>query len=115
MDALSGNALEAPSISLMPEIGAAMARLRAAGARVARMSGSGSAVFGVFRTAAEALRAAEALPGAIFTWTMLKTRRPRLREGSGDVFAPKEKSHGLEPGITRGARQLLFSAAASRP
>ena len=69
MDALSGNALEAPSISLMPEIGAAMARLRAAGARVARMSGSGSAVFGVFRTAAEALRAAEALPGAIFTWT----------------------------------------------
>ena len=69
MDALSGNALEAPSISLMPEIGAAMARLRAAGARVARMSGSGSAVFGVFRTAAEALHAAEALPGAIFTWT----------------------------------------------
>ena len=33
------------------------------------MSGSGSGVFGVFRTAAEALRAAEALPGAIFTWT----------------------------------------------
>ena len=33
------------------------------------MSGSGSAVFGVFRTAGEALRAADALPGAIFTWT----------------------------------------------
>lgn len=66
---LCGNALEAPSISLMPEIGAAMAALRAQGARVARMSGSGSAVFGVFRTAAEALRAADALPGALFTWT----------------------------------------------
>ena len=69
MDRLCGNALEAPSISLMPEIGAALRALRAAGARVARMSGSGSAVFGVFRTAAEALRAAEALPGALFTWT----------------------------------------------
>ena len=69
IDRLCGNALEAPSISLMPEIGAAMAKLRALGARVARMSGSGSAVFGVFRTAGEALRAADALPGAIFTWT----------------------------------------------
>ena len=69
MDRLCGNALEAPSISLMPEIGAALRALRALGARVARMSGSGSAVFGVFRTAAEALRAAEALPGALFTWT----------------------------------------------
>ena len=58
MDRLCGNALEAPSISLMPEIGAALRALRALGARVARMSGSGSAVFGVFRTAAEALRAA---------------------------------------------------------
>ena len=69
MARLCGNALEAPSISLMPEIGAALRALRALGARVARMSGSGSAVFGVFRTAAEALRAAEALPGALFTWT----------------------------------------------
>ena len=69
IDRLSGNALEAPSIALMPEIGAAMARLRALGARVVRMSGSGSAVFGAFRTAAEALYAADILPGALFTWT----------------------------------------------
>ena len=69
IDRLSGNALEAPSIALMPEIGAAMARLRALGARVVRMSGSGSAVFGAFRTAAEALYAAGRLPGAVFTWT----------------------------------------------
>ena len=44
-------------------------RLRMEGAVAVRMSGSGSAVFGVFRTAAEALRAADALPGALFTWT----------------------------------------------
>ncbi len=69
IDRLSGNALEAPSIALMPEIGAAMANLRALGACVVRMSGSGSAVFGVFRTAAEAMRAADILPGALFTWT----------------------------------------------
>ena len=69
IDALSGNALEAPSIALMPEIGAVMARLRALGARAVRMSGSGSAVFGVFRTAAEALSAVDRVPGALFTWT----------------------------------------------
>ncbi len=69
MQRLSGNALEAPSISLMPAIGAAMESLRAQGARVVRMSGSGSAVFGAFRTAAEALSAADQIPGALFTWT----------------------------------------------
>jgi len=68
--ALSGNALEAPAIALNPEVGRAMDALRAAGARAVRMTGSGSAVFGAFRTAAEALAALEALPGAIFTWTM---------------------------------------------
>jgi 4-diphosphocytidyl-2-C-methyl-D-erythritol kinase len=70
MDALSGNALEVPAVAICPEIGAAMRALRAAGAPVVRMSGSGSAVFGVFRTSAEALAAAEALPGSIFTWTL---------------------------------------------
>lgn len=69
IDALSGNALEAPSIRLLPQIGAAMESLRALGARVVRMSGSGSAVFGVFRTCAEAMRAAERLSGALVTWT----------------------------------------------
>lgn len=68
-DLLSGNALEAPSIGLLPEIGQAMERLRSLGAQIVRMSGSGSAVFGVFRTAAEALHAVDNMPGSLFTWT----------------------------------------------
>ncbi len=43
-----GNALEAVSRSMRPEIGAAVDDLLAAGAVCAQMSGSGSAVFGVF-------------------------------------------------------------------
>ena len=62
-DRLSGNALEAPARKLMPEIGRVMERLRMEGAVAVRMSGSGSAVFGVFRTAAEALRALADLKG----------------------------------------------------
>ena len=69
IDALCANALEAPSMRLLPQIGEALQALRALGARTARMSGSGSAVFGVFRTCAEAMRAAEQLPGALLTWT----------------------------------------------
>jgi len=50
------NALEEPAVGLVPEIGRLKARLLAAGARAACMSGSGSAVFGVFadKAAAEA-------------------------------------------------------------
>ena len=47
---------------------------------------------------------------------MLKRRGvPASEKEAGTFLRQKEKSHGLEPGITRGARQLLFSAAASRP
>lgn len=66
-DACSGNALEAPAIALMPEVRAAMEQLRAAGAGAVRMSGSGSAVFGLFGTDEQARSAAERLPGAILT------------------------------------------------
>ena len=69
MAALSKNALEDAAIAMMPQIGSAMERMRKLGARVVRMSGSGSAVYGVFRTAAEALAAHDRLPGSIFTWT----------------------------------------------
>ncbi|NLF29120.1 MAG: 4-(cytidine 5'-diphospho)-2-C-methyl-D-erythritol kinase [Clostridiales bacterium] len=68
--ALSGNALEAAAAALNPEVGRAMDALRNSGARAVRMTGSGSAVFGAFRTAAEALSALDRLPGAIFTWTI---------------------------------------------
>lgn len=68
MAALSKNALEDAAIAMMPRL-SPWERMRKLGARVVRMSGSGSAVYGVFRTAAEALAAHDRLPGSIFTWT----------------------------------------------
>ncbi len=49
-----GNDLEAVSCGLRPEIREAVDALRDLGACCAQMSGSGSAVFGVFREKAEA-------------------------------------------------------------
>ena len=66
----SGNALEAPAIAMMPEVAEAMRQLREAGAGAVRMSGSGSAVYGLFESDAAAQRAAETLPGAILTATL---------------------------------------------
>lgn len=63
----AGNALEAPAIALMPEVETAMHQLRNAGAEAVRMSGSGSAVFGLFSSDEDARKAAESLPGAILT------------------------------------------------
>ncbi len=50
------NALEEPAVELVPEIGRVKSALLSAGARAACMSGSGSAVFGIFdsKEAAEA-------------------------------------------------------------
>ena len=67
--ALSFNSLEAPAISLMPQIADVMEALRAEGARMVRMSGSGSTVFAVFESGAAARRAAGRFPGAIATRT----------------------------------------------
>ena len=67
---LSYNALEAPAIQLMPEIGQIMAAFRDLGARYVRMTGSGSTVFAVFDTDGQALSAASAIPGAIATRTL---------------------------------------------
>ncbi len=56
--AASRNDLEPPVERRHPEIGAIRAQLTAAGAELARMSGSGSAVFGVFSSQRAARRAA---------------------------------------------------------
>ena len=69
VDALSANALTAPALALMPEIGEAMARLRALGAGAVFMSGSGSTVVGAFDDETKARGAAESLPGALLTKT----------------------------------------------
>ena len=69
MDAAAGNALEKPAIAMLPEVAAAMRQLREAGAQMVRMTGSGSAVFGVFAGDEAARAAAQQLPGAIYTHT----------------------------------------------
>ena len=55
------NDLEEPAVRLHPEIGYALARLRASGVLGAAMSGSGSTVFGIVRSGEEAARIAGAL------------------------------------------------------
>lgn len=67
---LSFNALEAPAIRMMPLIGETMGRMTALGARYVRMTGSGSTVYGVFDTDAQAAAAAAAIPGAFATRTL---------------------------------------------
>ena len=56
-----GNVLEGVSLAQRPPIGTAIQALKEHGAVLAAMSGSGSAVFGVFETDAAADRAARAL------------------------------------------------------
>lgn len=48
------NVLEPPAIELVPEIGDLIGQLKNAGALAAQMTGSGSAVFGLFRTEEDA-------------------------------------------------------------
>jgi 4-diphosphocytidyl-2-C-methyl-D-erythritol kinase len=66
------NDLQPAVLSLRPELAVVIAGLRAAGALVARVSGSGPTCFGLFagRTAAEAT--AEAMPGALVTSLRLR-------------------------------------------
>ena len=70
VDALGVNALTAPALALLPEIGAAMDAMRSLGACAVFMTGSGSTVVGAFPSGSDARRAAERLPGAIFTHTL---------------------------------------------
>jgi 4-diphosphocytidyl-2-C-methyl-D-erythritol kinase len=83
------NDLEAPIVRRHPEIGLMKALLREQGAHAASMSGSGSAVFGLFRSRREAAAAMAgvARPG----WRVLLTRtldrdeygrRTRVRAGA---------------------------------
>ena len=67
---LSHNSLEAPAISLMPEIGEIITAFKGMGARMVRMTGSGSTVFAAFDTDDQAKAAAARIPGAIATRTL---------------------------------------------
>jgi 4-diphosphocytidyl-2-C-methyl-D-erythritol kinase len=66
------NDLEAPARALVPEIGAVLAAL--AGARIARMSGSGATCFGLFDSEAERDAAAIAIAAARPGWWLSQTR-----------------------------------------
>ena len=69
-DRLCANALTAPALSLMPEIGERIDQLRKLGASAAFMTGSGSAVVGAFDDLEVARRAALEIPGALLTETL---------------------------------------------
>lgn len=68
--ALSFNALEAPAICLLPEIGEWIQKFRDCGAQYVRMTGSGSTVFGVFDSLKTAERVAAQWEGAIAAETI---------------------------------------------
>ena len=67
------NDLEPPALRLSPPIGNVLAALRQAGARLARMSGSGATCFGLFDTAQAARRAAAAMARSEPRWWIAAT------------------------------------------
>lgn len=69
-----GNDLQAPANAIGPVIGEALAALsQQQGCRLARMSGSGSAVFALFESAAQAKNAAGLLAGTYGNWWVKPT------------------------------------------
>jgi 4-diphosphocytidyl-2-C-methyl-D-erythritol kinase len=62
------NDLEAPAIRIQPVIGEVLARLRATGARLSRMSGSGATCFAIFSSDADAQKAAQAISHEHSQW-----------------------------------------------
>lgn len=71
------NDLEEPAIRLAPAIADTLAALRASGAGLARMSGSGATCFGLFQTAAAAAQAAAQLRAAQPGWWVAATNLRR--------------------------------------
>jgi 4-diphosphocytidyl-2-C-methyl-D-erythritol kinase len=61
------NDLQPAAVAMRPELGVVIAGLRAAGALVARVSGSGPTCFGLFKDREAAVATAEAMPGALIT------------------------------------------------
>lgn len=95
-----GNDLEAPVVRHHPTIGRIRQDLLDAGAILAAMSGSGSAVFGLFERADAARRTARDLarPG----WTVLATRTVDRREYERQTrLAPHSRRRVASAGQTR--------------
>lgn len=75
LKSLAYNDLQAPAITLLPEIQSAIDSLYSFGAEFAQMSGSGSAVYGAFSNQVEALKAYEALKYSHAFCRLCSTRR----------------------------------------
>jgi len=71
------NDLQPPAQRMVPEIAECLSALDAAGARLARMSGSGASCFGVFGNAEAAQAAAKALQRHKPCWFIAATRTTR--------------------------------------
>ncbi len=67
------NDLEGPALTVAPPIGEALAALRGQNCRLARMSGSGATVFGLFADRHAAVAAAKRLRAAHPTWWIAPT------------------------------------------
>lgn len=67
------NDLEAPALRLQPAIGPVLDAVRASGAPLTRLSGSGATVFGLFPTCAQARRAAIQIRTAHPEWWVRET------------------------------------------
>lgn len=72
--AAARNDLEAPAVTVAPEIATALAALRQSGAALARMSGSGATCFGLYPSPQDAARAAGAIAAARPAWYVCATR-----------------------------------------
>ncbi len=77
----TGNDLEAPALSIAPEIGTVLDALSHAGSILARMSGSGATCFGFFKTAAARDAAAASIARTEKAWWI------RAAEFVSDEFA----------------------------
>jgi 4-diphosphocytidyl-2-C-methyl-D-erythritol kinase len=87
------NDLEAPVVRRRPEVGAARRALESAGAEAAAMTGSGSAVFGLFSGDAAARRAARAVAEAGFVAQITRTVDRRTCQRVHFSFASSSPRH----------------------
>jgi 4-diphosphocytidyl-2-C-methyl-D-erythritol kinase len=69
------NDFEKPVFARHPELMGVSRKLRRLGAKPAQMTGSGSAVFGIFETAFQAREAVARFPAGTATWVRFVSRR----------------------------------------
>lgn len=96
------NDLQAPAIALVPQIAEVLDALKARGAALARMSGSGATCFGLFLSAAEAEAAAAALARARPGWWVVASGMAPQETLPPATGAPRDiragpKGAGLAP------------------